>query len=223
VTDPVEFLFVDESGDPGPDGTPLYVMACIHVDGPTLYAVQTHLVNFRYHHGIKGELKDWGGLLKDQPTSMTRALLRVLVELTDPKGIRATANWLDKATYKTNRGPRFDDGSPTHWFQNYQLRRLLGRHSAHHPLGDNADLVLDRWPMTIEQRLSLRNYLREKCDLRPPPAHITVADSSYVPMVDLVDFYARLARRVAEGSMNPEYESFCKALMNVKEITGGLY
>src|SRR5205085_4029294 len=129
----------------------------------------------------------------------------------------------DKQTYAANRGPRFNDGSPTHWFQNYQLRRLLGRHQGRHPWGDNTDLVLDRWPMTLEQRQSLRNYIRGQCGFAPPPAHITVADSSYVPLVELADFYARIVRRLAEGGLNAEWASFRDGLMSVKDVMGGLY
>lgn len=222
-SDATEFLFVDESGDPGVDGTPLYVMACIHADMETLVALQTHLVNFRYHHGVKGELKEWGGLLKKKPTQMTRSLLRFLLEVTEPGGVRASANWLRKATYRANGGPHLGPGSTAHWFQNYQLRRLLGRHQARNGWGDNADLILDRWPMTEYQLMNLRNYLKGKCDLRPPPHHITIADSSYVPAIELADFYARLVRVAVEGGADPEYVSFASSLMSVKEITRGLF
>lgn len=198
-------------------------MACLHVDMPTLVALQSHLVNFRYHHGVKGELKKWGGLLKKEPTQMTRSLLRFLLELTGPQGIRASVNWLDKQRYVANGGPRLGDGSPAHWFQNYQLRRLLGRHQARHPWGDNADLVLDRWSMTSRQLDNLRTYLGTKCDLSPPPEHITLADSVYVPVIELADLYARLARLVQDDDASPEYGSFAAGLMSTKEITGGLY
>jgi hypothetical protein len=221
--DPCEFLFVDESGDPGPGGTPHYIMACIQADMATLVAVQAHLVNFRYHHGIRGELKDWGGLLKDHPTQMTRSLLRFLLELTGPQGLRASANWLHKDSYIANGGPHLGTGSPTHWFQNYQLRRLLGRHAARNGWGDNVDLVLDRWPMTPSQDRNLRGYIQQKCDLDPPPHHITVTDSSYVPLIDLVDFYSRLVKVTLEDGIDAQYVDFANSLMSVKEIPGGLY
>jgi hypothetical protein len=223
--DSPEFLFVDESGDPGPEGDPTYILACIHVDLNTLSAVQAHLVNFRYHHGVKGELKSWGGLLKKHPTQITRSLLRFLLEITGPDGVRASANWLDKQTYIQNGGPHLNRATPTHWFQNYQLRRLLGRHQARHHWGDNTDLVLDRWSMTANHETNLNNYLKGKCGFSPPPHHVTVTDSAYVPLIDLVDMYTKLVRVVArEGEdADPEYIAFGESLMSIKQITGGLY
>jgi hypothetical protein len=70
---------------------------------------------------------------------------------------------------------------------------------------------------------NLRNYLKGKCDLQPAPHHVTIADSSYVPIIELADLYARLVRVVCEGGADPEYASFASSLMSVKEITGGLY
>ena len=45
----------------------------MQLDQVTLNELHKHLSTFRYHHGVIKELKDWGSLLKDQPTTQMRA------------------------------------------------------------------------------------------------------------------------------------------------------
>lgn len=41
-----EFIFVDESGDPGPRGDPTYILIALHTNEATLNRIRKHLVSF---------------------------------------------------------------------------------------------------------------------------------------------------------------------------------
>ena len=55
---PKEFLFADESGDPGLKGNPISLLVGLHTDEPTLDEIRKHLAAFRYHHGVLRKFKD---------------------------------------------------------------------------------------------------------------------------------------------------------------------
>jgi hypothetical protein len=216
-----EFLFVDESGDPGVDGDPLYILVGLHLAEETLDQVNRHLTNFRYHHQVVREFKAqrW----RDKLSPVTRMLLGYLADLTDSDEVSGTANWLSKDKYRAGRGPHLSVAGDTWKFRHYQLRRLLERHVGRRHWGSELDLVIDRWKMLPEQRLNLEKYLRENYSLRPMIANITTVDSIYVDIMQVVDIYSRLVRRVVDGSATPEEVALQKRLVDLEEITGGLY
>ncbi len=108
-------------------------------------------------------------------------------------------------------------------FRNYQLRRLLGRHRARRAWGQNLDVVIDRWRMNVDQRRNLEDYLRGNFQLRPVISSVTTVDSAYADPIQVVDIYARLARRVVLGAATTEEAALCGRLMDLQELTGGLY
>jgi hypothetical protein len=83
--------------------------------------------------------------------------------------------------------------------------------------------VIDRWRMTPDLRKNLEDYLRGNYKLRPSIATITLVDSAYADPIQVVDIYGRLARRIVEGRENPDEAALGERLMNLAEVTGGLY
>jgi hypothetical protein len=68
ASDKAEFIFIDESGDPGfPGSNPIYILSAVHMNAAAFNSFRLHLASFRYFHEVTRELKDWDGLLRDTP------------------------------------------------------------------------------------------------------------------------------------------------------------
>jgi Protein of unknown function (DUF3800) len=216
-----EYIFVDESGDPGfSGGSQQYLLGALHVNELTLDRLRLHLAAFRYHGEIQNEFKatSWA----DKLNAKAARLLQCLEDFTHSGDIVSTVTWLDKAKYESNNGPYTGDGQ-THRLRHYQLRRLLECHRARRKWGTKLDVVLDRWGQGSELKRDLESYLEGNRNLRPEIEHITFVDSKYCDPVQVIDIYLRLAKRVIQGAANADEQRLASVLMHVTEIAGGLY
>lgn len=215
-----EFVFIDESGDPGrEEGTAeRFFLAAVHCDEPTLRIIRRHLVNLRYHHALEGgELKEWWPVRKgDIGERRLQSCIRLLEKLTGQGDVKSTAVWVDKDQWKADGGPYLGTGQDSFKFRNYVLKRLLRRHLARFGWGDNVDLVLDRYDLPEREFDRLRNFLRAALD--PTPAHITPVSSSYVGVVQIADLYTKLAKACVAPKATLELVGLCETLMSPREV-----
>lgn len=218
---PKEFLFIDESGDPGLVGNPTYLLVCLHASEEAVDRIRRHLTTFRYHHDVVKEMKAqrWA----DKLSPVTERLLHFMADLTDGGDILSTATWLNKDKYRAGGGPYLAATGTTWLFRHYQLRRVLELHRARTSWSDATDLVIDRWRMSLEQRANLEGYLRGNFALRPVLASITMVDSAYCDPIQIVDIYGRLLRRVVSGAPSPDETGLAHRLMEIHEVVGGLF
>jgi hypothetical protein len=215
------YIFVDESGDPGLDGNPRYMLVGMQMDEDGLTRFRQHLTAFRYHHEVVKELK--AQRFADKLSPQARHLLDFLADLTDDGYIASTATWLEKEKYRKGGGPYLAKTGTTWQFRHFQLRLLLERHVSHVTWAAETDLVIDRWKMSLDQRGNLEQYLRGNYNLRPVFANITTVDSVYCDPIQVVDIYGRLLRRVVEGGAEADESALAHRLMEIHEIKGGIY
>ncbi len=186
-----DFLFVDESGDPGYSidqnsgqllSSPFFVLAVLHICDDSIPQINRHVAAFRYFRSFDRELK-----LPAQQR-FTGRLLEPIGQLAESdNNVWASVVYVDKEQY-TGRylKPTPEVRTDSLRFRNYVLRRLLRHHFSLYPLQSNQyDLVLDRIDMTAPDRENLAMYLRSRPDI-PPPTYVTHASSVYVEGLQVV-------------------------------------
>jgi hypothetical protein len=193
VPEDKEFIFIDESGDPRTAGTPIYILAALHVDEEELHCIRDHLTAYRYHSHVRKEFKDTRKADKAiVDGDGAHRLLASIAERCNDGAATITATWLDKETYRANNGPYLDGSTDaTSKFRHFQLRRLLERHIASRPWGELTDIVIDRWSMSDEKRRNLEEYLQGNHRLRPKPT-VTLVDSLCCDLIQVADIVTRV-------------------------------
>lgn len=220
TADEKQFVFIDESGDPGPTGEPIYILAALHMAEPLLHHVRLHETAFRHHTQIMKEFKDQKWAPGIGPAG--HRLLVVLADLTAPDQLTSTVTWLEKDKYRRNGGPHLAAGKSRE-FRHYQIRRLLETHRLSREWSSRLDVVLDRWEPSIEGRRNLEDYLRGNYGLRPQIETVTFVDSLYADLIQIADLYTRLARLVVTGTASQEHAALASRLFSLTEIEKGVY
>ena len=212
-----DYIFVDESGDPGyathPEtgallSSPFFAMAALHVTDDSYSHIIRHLAAFRYLRRLSRELK-----IPAQKPDFSR-LLQPVQELAEAgETISASVVYLRKEEY---RGPYLHPngqrGQDARRFWNFTLRRLLEWHFAANPLiSERYDLVLDRIEMSRPQQAELAEYLNRNLRI-PAPINVTHASSLYVEALQVVDHIANAYGTEELGGTGHDSLRFVRAL-----------
>ena len=211
-----DYIFVDESGDPGYACDPksgellssgFYIAAALHLSDDAFAGLNKHMAAFRYYSGLNRELK-----VPPSREEFTRLLGPIKLMAESGANIRASVVYLDKCKYNGRylkpRGLRLPD---PHKFRNYVLFRLLRHHFYRSGLYSNQyELIVDRFESTGRQRERLARYLSQT-DKFPMPAHITHAASIYVEGLQAVHHIANGFKGLANGEEPPSELSFVSA------------
>ena len=212
-----DFLFVDESGDPGFALDPrtgdllsssYYVSAVLHVCDDSFADINKHVAAFRYFSGLNRELK-----IPPEREAFARFLGSIRAMSEGGKNIWASAVYLNKLEYN---GAYLKPGgrrpSDPVRFRNYILRRLLEHHFGQFSLRSSQyDLILDRVDVTVEQDIDLRRYLSGNKNI-PTPTYLTHASSIYVEGLQIVHHIASGFKNLAmDGYGVPEELIFVRA------------
>jgi hypothetical protein len=169
-----DFIFVDESGDPGYATDPktgeltsseYYASAALHVCDDSISHINAHIASFRYYTGMNRELK-----LPPEKEVFNKLLEPIQMLAQSDKNIWASAVYLDKRKYTGRYLKAGGDRpqNPVH-FRNSILRYLLEHHFQRCPLQSKQyDLVLDRVEMTRNEIENLRKYLASNYNIPTP-------------------------------------------------------
>jgi hypothetical protein len=177
-----DFIFIDESGEPGQE-IKYYILGLLHITDVSLKNINTHLGAFRYFGCIKRELISTrlNKLQKEQ-------LLNILkISINNNDFIKASAIYVNKDNYQ---GPYLKSDFNPNYFRNLMIRKLLEFHfSENKPQSKEIELIIDRFYSLEEQEQKMRNYLRtDKYNLLPNFLHIIQADSRYVELLQIADW-----------------------------------
>ena len=221
-----EFIFVDESGDTGivSGSSSHYLVTSLHINEKEMHHLRRHLAAFRYHSESSNEFKDgrWSKRSVEHGDTGDR-LIRSVVHMKNEGALLVSATWLHKDTYRANRGPHLSGAAgDSRKFRSYQIRRHLEHHVQIRPWGDETDLVIDRWQMTLSERDEFEKYIHGNWNLRPKPT-ITFVDSLTCDQIQVVDIVARMLYRKIAGTASEFEEELCHELVVEKQILGGIY
>ncbi len=214
-----DYIFVDESGDPGytldPDSGELlssayYVAAALHLCDDSFDALNKHVAAFRYYSGMNRELKIHSG--KEE---FTRLLGPIRALADGGRKIWASVVYVDKRLYSgSSLKPGGSKAPNPVRFRNAMLRRLLEHHFERYALQSRQyDLVLDRVTLMRDEVENLRLYISNNRNF-PTPTYITHASSIYVEGLQVVHHIANGYKDVVDGGPIPAELSF----VNVKDL-----
>ena len=186
------YIFVDESGDPGklfkinsdgekiPTGASLYyILSAICVDSRQLFLLEDRIIEIKNKFGYKKEIKS-----TDVSLNLYKALLDILNEL----DIKIYYRIIDKKKYK---GKFAAPGRKNHnVFDEYNLVKLVNLAARKSKLL-NAEVVIDR----TDRRLldgnfdNCDNYLKKRVNTKTIQRikHITHVNSEYVNAMQMSD------------------------------------
>ena len=211
-----DFLFIDESGDPG-DFTEYFIMGVLHITDISFRKLNIHLGAFRYFGEIKKELKSTR-LNKVQKEK----LLDILnFSINENSFVKASAVYVNKKNYKGNYLRDCDIYSKDSTkFRHLIMRRLLEFHFKNNKMqSDEIELVVDRFHSTENMEQQMRDYLRNKyfCNL-PRFLYITQADSRYVELLQIADWISGSVKDKFFANPERNYKNLFSHIQ-VKEIT----
>jgi len=199
------FVFVDESGDPGkpyeidsagnkiPTGASLfYILSAVRLDSPKLFSLESKIMEIKNKYQYRGEIK-----AQNIPLKLYRDLLNIINELQ----IKIYYRLIDKTKYK---GVFAVDGKKNlhNVFDEYNLAKLVS--FAIKMCGfDKAEIVIDR----ADRRLldgkfdNFNNYLMKKVNTKTITRveFITHVNSEYVNAMQISDLISGALKDFMSG------------------------
>lgn len=213
----MNFVFVDETGDPGSNiskGASLYFgMILLSAQDKDYRALRLLLSQIHWLCGTATSIE----LRRTYNKSLE--LMRGLKELANHGVASASGLYINKEVY----GGRYLTWSdvnvpPTEWtyyLRNYLLRHLLEFHFEKvDTIDEPIDLVLDRVILTERQRRNTYDYLNSKTEIPlrasfaiPPVEHLTICDSEYVGGLEIAHALADILKETIKGDITPEQKT----------------
>ena len=214
---PTHFVFVDETGDLGPEGTDIYGYGILVEEVKDYSQIRQILVEERWRFRL---FRDFEVDTRGRQASNVFTQLQMLAEVGK---ISASGFYINKKRY----GGRYLHWSEIkrakrslmpHRLRNYLLRKALEFHYSDRPIykDQSIDLVLDRIAVNADQRRNLEDYImghksiqrREPFRL-PKIDYVTISDSSYTEALQIAHMVADLVKKCAAGTLQPQELEFC--------------
>lgn len=221
----MDYVFVDETGEPSSGGTPYFGMALLHISDNNYEGLRQLLSQV---HWLCGTAKVMT-IKRDSTKALN--LLRGLKELAKHGILSASALYIKKEDYgglylrwselniPQNKWPYF--------LRNYLLRHLLEFHFTSNNMPTSTiDLVLDRVALTIEQRDNTHNYLNSRTTIPlnkpfniPHIQYLTITDSEYTGGLEVAHILCDVLKRTVKGIVSPTQKELSN-FMRIRYFVG---
>jgi hypothetical protein len=212
---PWRFVFIDESGEAGPQ-SPYFVAAAVDCPAETLPVMRRIAAPYRYHLEMHKEVKTAKLLGHERPRRKASELFCVLME----EGVSCTVVHLDKAAYT---GPYLGTTGKKPWptrFRNFVLRLLLENHFTENPVANkiNLELIFDRVSLAKKDREEMERYISGNWNL-PTIQYYTHVDSEYTDAILWPDLAVTIVKEHLSGAAEQPEAAAARALMHCVDIT----
>ena len=223
----MNFVFVDETGDPGRYGSKYFGMALLKTHSNSYKAMEELISIYRLLSGMFAELKEL-----PQKYIVGLNILRGIASLAGVNLVEASGLYINKSLYGGCYLTWSDYGIPesewAYYLRNYLLRHLLEFHFTSKTASDGeVDLVLDRIMLTEQQRANTLSYLNSHTEIPlkhpfciPRIKHLTIADSKYVGGLQITHILADLVNSSADNKVSGEQLELMNKFFRIKEFIG---
>jgi hypothetical protein len=224
----MNFIFVDETGDPGRKGTQCFGYGLLHIQDDKYFLTRRLLCEIRQRSGIWGDLS---GITKKAGNQILINILQGLASLSKNNQIVCSGLYINKSTY----GGRYLEWSElpigenvmAYRLKNYLLRHLLEFHFSYNDVPQiETDIILDRWELSEGQRQEMFNYLNGKTAITlaqpfslPKISYLTIADNEYICGLELAHILADMVKRKAMNKLSDEYSKLI-GFIRIREFIG---
>jgi len=210
----LDYIFIDETGEPGPSGSAHFGFGLLHVHSDNYKVITQLMAQVRWLCNIFSEIK------RTEPGQEYRAeryILKGLQSLMAERTVFVSGFFINKEQYRGRylrwcERPEVSEDDWAYYLRNYLLRHLLEFHFSYHELNArNIDIVVDRITLSESQRLNTLNYLTSKVTLKEPfklpnIQYFTIGDSKYICGLEVAHIIAGLVR---EQTLEAVKDSFC--------------
>lgn len=191
-----DFLFIDESGDPGylPGSSKYFAVGCLHLTDIGLEELQKHFCAFGYFQTKFREIKSskLSGFQKDQIADMLKWL-----QCKDQVAMSVVFVDKDRYTGPYLRPVKNFPANPV-YFRNFLNRQLFEKHFANNPLITNESAIIFDHTVSETEETNLKSYLRGNL-LLPRLDTIVQCDSRYVPSLQFADVMIHIVKETHFG------------------------
>ena len=214
-----EYLFIDESGDPGyilldRASSKHYAELALQLNGDSLSDVIAHIINWKYVLGKLYETKD---LPKGE---QCKRYLAPILELHRQGKLKCSCVHLFKDRYT---GPYLKPELPTGheplYFRNFIHKELLEHHFTQFPITHNVgiNLIFDDYRIPFEEVRNTEDYLQNNWNL---PAFKRIIHDDSIPnlALQLTSQLVRIVNGIVLGTIDKERKELL-SFIALKDIT----
>jgi len=224
----MNYVFIDETGDPGKKGTQCFGYGLLHIQDGNYFLIRRLLSEIRQLSGI------WGDLSRITKKTNNQTLINILqglASLSESNQIICSGLYINKSTYGGRylewSEPPIGENVMAYRLRNYLLRHLLEFHFSYEDVSKTeTDIILDRVSLSERQRQETFNYLNSKTAIPlnqpfaiPEISYLTITGNEYICGLELAHVLADVVKKKAMNDLSDEYSELI-GFIRIREFIG---